>query len=206
MEHLARDDFAAVALVGCGVIGRTHVTALLERFDGIATIDLFDARTEAARDLAALLRARRPDVAVRVAGSAEDAVRAGEVVIACTVTDRPYLPLAWLRPGALLCNVSVMDAGRDVFLGADKVVVDDWEQCTRERKVIHQLVLDGAFSRERLHAELGEIVGGRRPGRERDDEIILLHPMGIAVADVACAAEVYLRARRQGVGTWLDLY
>jgi cysteine synthase A len=206
MEHLARDGFAAVALVGCGVIGRTHVTALLERFDGIATIDLFDARTEAARDLAALLRARRPDVAVRVAGSAEDAVRAGEVVIACTVTDRPYLPLAWLRPGALLCNVSVMDAGRDVFLGADKVVVDDWEQCTRERKVIHQLVLDGAFSRERLHAELGEIVGGRRPGRERDDEIILLHPMGIAVADVACAAEVYLRARRQGVGTWLDLY
>jgi ornithine cyclodeaminase/alanine dehydrogenase-like protein (mu-crystallin family) len=56
------------------------------------------------------------------------------------------------------------------------------------------------------HAELGEIVSGRRPGRERDDEIILLNPMGIAVEDIACAAEVYLRAKRQGVGTWLDLY
>jgi ornithine cyclodeaminase len=67
-------------------------------------------------------------------------------------------------------------------------------------------VLEGAFSRERLHAELGEVVGGRRPGRQRDDEIILLNPMGIAVADVACAAEVYQRAKRHGVGTWLDLY
>jgi ornithine cyclodeaminase len=99
-----------------------------------------------------------------------------------------------------------MDVHRDVFLGADKVVVDDWDQCNRERKLLNELVLEGAFSREQLHAELGEVVAGRRPGRERDDEIILLNPIGIAVEDVACAAEVYLRARRQGVGTWLDLY
>jgi ornithine cyclodeaminase len=99
-----------------------------------------------------------------------------------------------------------MDVHKDVFLGADKVVVDDWDQCNREKKLINQLVLDGLFSRDRLHAELGEIVSGRRPGREHDDEIILLNPMGIAVEDIACAAELYLRAKRQGVGTWLDLY
>jgi ornithine cyclodeaminase len=99
-----------------------------------------------------------------------------------------------------------MDVHRDVFLGADKVVVDDWDQCNRERKLLNELVLEGSFSREQLHAELGEVLSGRRPGREHDDEIILLHPMGIAVEDVACAAEVYVRAKRQGVGTWLDLY
>ena len=205
-EHLARPDFTDVALVGCGVIGRTHVTALLEQFGQIATIHLFDARPDAARELAELIAARRGDVAVRIAAGAEEAVRAGEVVIACTVTDRPYIPLRWLRAGAFVSNVSVMDVHRDVFLGADKVVVDDWDQCNRERRLLNELVLEGAFSREQLHAELGEVVSGRRPGRERDDEIILLHPMGIAVEDIACAAEVYLRARREGVGTWLDLY
>lgn len=206
VEHLARAGFADVALVGCGVVGRTHVAALLEQFGQIAAIHLFDARPEAAHTLAELLAAERGDVAVRVAASAEEAVRAGEVVIACTVTDRPYIPLHWLRCGAFVANVSIMDVHRDVFLGADKVVVDDWEQCNRERKLLNQLVLDGAFSREQLHAELGEVISGRRPGRERDDEIILLNPMGIAVADIACAAEVYRRARRQDVGTWLDLY
>ncbi|MGH2941902.1 MAG: 2,3-diaminopropionate biosynthesis protein SbnB [Solirubrobacteraceae bacterium] len=205
-EHLARDGFTDIAVVGCGVVGRTHVAALLEQFGGIAAVHLFDARPEAARDLADLLAARRGDIAVRIAAGAEQAVRAGEVVVACTLTDRPYIPFAWLRAGALVCNVSIMDVHKDVFLGADKVVVDDWDQSNRERKLINQLVLDGSFSRERLHAELGEIVSGRRPGRERDDEIILLNPMGIAVEDIACAAEVYLRAKRQGVGTWLDLY
>jgi ornithine cyclodeaminase len=200
-EHLARRGFTDVALVGCGVIGRTQVTALLEQFEQIATIHLFDVRPAAARDLAELLGSR-----ARIAGSAEEAVRAGELVVACTVTARPYIPFAWLRRGALVANVSIMDVHRDVFLGADKVVVDDWDQCNRERRLLNELVLEGSFSREQLHAELGEVLSGRRPGRERDDEIILLHPMGIAVEDVACAAEVYLRAKRQGVGTWLDLY
>jgi ornithine cyclodeaminase len=205
-EHLARPGFTDVALVGCGVIGRTHVTALLEQFDQIATIHLFDVRPAAARELAELLDRAPRDVAVRIAGSAEEAVRAGELVVACTVTDRPYIPFAWLRSGAFVANVSIMDVHRDVFLGADKVVVDDWDQCNRERKLLNELVLEGSFSRERLHAELGEVLSGRRPGRERDDEIILLNPMGIAVEDVACAAEVYVRAKRRGVGTWLDLY
>jgi ornithine cyclodeaminase len=205
-EHLARAGFTDVGLVGCGVIGRTQVTALLEQFPEIATVHLYDARPEAARELAVRIGAQDGAVTVRIAASAEEAVRAGDVVVPCTLTDRPYIPLAWLRPGALVCNVSIMDVHKDVFLGADKVVVDDWDQSNREKKLINQLVLDGSFSREQLHAELGEIVSGRRPGREHDDEIILLNPMGIAVEDIACAAELYLRAKREGVGTWLDLY
>jgi len=205
-QHLARRRFTEVALVGCGVIGRTHVTGLLEQFEWIEAIHLYDARPDAASALAERLREQHTDVVVRIAASAEETVRAGEVVITCTVTDRPYLPFSWLRPGAFVSNVSIMDVHKDVFLGADKVVVDDWDQSNREKKLLNQLVLEGLFSRERLHAELGEVVSGRRPGRERDDEIILLNPMGIAIEDIACAAEVYLRAKRQGVGTWLDLY
>jgi len=86
---------------------------------------------------------------------------------------------------------------------ADKVVVDDWDQCNREGKIIHQLTTAGRFSRERLHAELGQIVIGDRPGRENDDEVILLNSMGMAVIDVACAKAVYDRARQAKIGTWL---
>lgn len=50
------------------------------------------------------------------------------------------------------------------------------------------------------------MLAGRRPGRESDDEIIVLNPMGMAVEDIACAAEVYTRALERQVGTWLDLY
>jgi len=206
VEHLARAGVSGVAIVGCGVIGRTQITALLEQLEQITEVHLFDLRGDAARSLAAHVAEQRGDVTVHVATSAEQAVRAAAVVVACTLTDRPYIPFAWLMRGALVCNVSIMDVHKDVFLRADKVVVDDWDQSNREKKVINQLVLEGSFSRGQLHAELGEVVSGRRPGREHDDEIILLNPMGMAVEDIACAAAVYRRARQRDVGVWLDLY
>lgn len=200
-RHLARKDFTTVALIGCGVIGTTQITALLQQFDHVETVHLYDSNDAAARALAAKL-----PVSAVVAASAEDAVRAGDVVVPCTVTDQPYIRAEWLKPGTFLSNVSIMDVHKEVFLAADKVVVDDWDQSNREKKIINQLVLEGKFSREQLHAELGEILAGSRPGRESDDETIVLNPMGMAVEDIACATEVYRRAVDRGVGTWLDLY
>ncbi len=204
--ELARKDFTDVAVIGCGVIGRTQIVALLQQFDRIGTVHVYDLDHAAAQRLAGDLTAAYPLVTGRVAGCAEDAVRAGDVVIPCTVTDTPYIPFSWLKRGAFVSNVSIMDVHPDVFLNADKVVVDDWEQSNREKKIINQLVLDGKFSRAQLHAELGEVLRGSRPGRDSDDEIIVLNPMGLAVEDIACAAEVYTRARRRQIGTWLDLY
>jgi 2,3-diaminopropionate biosynthesis protein SbnB len=204
--HLARKDFTEVALIGCGVIGRTQINALLEQFSQISSVHLYDLDPAAAQTLADTITEAHPAITVRVAGSAEDAVRSGDLVVPCTVTDQPYLRFDWLCRGAFLSNVSIMDVHKDVFLGADKVVVDDWEQSNREKKIINQLVLEGSFSREQLHAELGEVLGGGKPGRDSDDEIIVLNPMGMAVEDIACAAEVYARARQAQVGTWLSLY
>jgi ornithine cyclodeaminase len=189
--------------VGCGPIGRRQVLTLLEQFPSAATVWLYDITGAAAVALAETLAERHPKVEVRIAADAESAVRAGEVVVTATVADAPWLPAAWLRPGAFFSNVSIMDAAKDVFLSADKVVVDDWDQCNREGKVIHQLTTEGSFSRERLHAELGQIVIGERPGREEADEVILLNSMGMAVIDVACAKAIYDRARQAKLGTWL---
>jgi len=202
-RHLAQRNFRTLACVGCGPIGRQQVMTLLEQFPSVAALWLYDLKETAAVALTEEVVARHPKLDVHIAADAESAVRAGDVVVTATVADRPWLPAAWLRPGSLLCNVSIMDAAKDVFLSADKVVVDDWDQCNREGKVIHQLTTEGSFSRERLHAELGQVVTGERPGRESDDEIILLNPMGMAVIDVACAKAIYDRARQAKIGTWL---
>lgn len=202
-RHLALPGFRILACVGCGPIGRQQVLTLVEQFPTVTTVWLYDLKEPAAVGLGQELAAHHPKVEVRVAADAESAVRAGEVVITATVADEPWLPAAWLRPGVLLSNVSIMDAAKDVFLSADKVVVDDWDQCNREGKVIHQLTTEGSFSREQLHAELGQIVIGERSGRQSDDEVVLLNSMGMAVIDVACAKAIYDRARQAKIGTWL---
>ncbi|MGN6189802.1 MAG: 2,3-diaminopropionate biosynthesis protein SbnB [Conexibacter sp.] len=199
-EYLAREGFRSVALVGCGFIGRLHALGLLESFPSIERVLLFDRDEAAAQRLAAELG----DVA-QVCASAEEAVRIGEVVVPCTVADTPYIGAEWIQPGTFVSNISIMDVEPDAFVQVDKLVVDDWDQCNREGKTIHQLVLAGRLAREDLHAELGDVVRGARPGRETADERILLNPMGMAIEDVACAAAVYRTAREQGAGQWLTL-
>ena len=164
------------------------------------------ARDRAADALSRTLEESFPKVTMLPAASAEAAVREGDVVVTCTVADAPYLAFEWLKAGAFVSNVSIMDVHKDAYEKVDKVVVDDWDQSNREKKIINQLVLEGRFSRERLHGELGEIVIGERPGRERDDEIILLNPMGMALDDLVCARHFYRLAQAQGVGTRLPLF
>lgn len=205
VRHLARERFRSLTCIGCGPIGRMQVRMLLEESHQVDRITLFDLDRAAAEGHAAELRDERCARLVEVAEDAASAVRGAEVVITATVATQPYLPYAWLSPGTFVCNVSIMDVCKDVFIRADKVVVDDWDQCNREKKVIHQLVEEGLFSRGQLHAELGEILLGRRPGRQSADEIILLNPMGMALEDLACARAIYDSAVAQGVGTWLPL-
>ncbi len=202
-EYLARPAFESVALVGCGFIGRLHALGLLESFPAIARLYLYDHDADAADALSR--EVARDGLAVTVCASAEEAVCRGELVVPCTVTAKPYIELDWLMPGAFVSNISIMDVKPDVYLGVDKLLVDDWDQANRERKTINQLVLSGRLRREDLHAELGDVVRGIKPGRESADERILLNPMGMAIEDVACAAAVYRTARAQGAGTWLTL-
>jgi N-[(2S)-2-amino-2-carboxyethyl]-L-glutamate dehydrogenase len=232
-ELFAREGFSSVALVGCGFIGRLHALGLLEVFDSVRSLRLYDRERAAAEALAAELTDRdeaaehalatqpadrdeaaagalaaepaRPGLEVRVCASAEEAVRGAEVVVPCTVASEPYIPFEWLAPGVFVSNISLMDVDPDAYVRVDKLVVDDWDQCNREGKTLHTLVQEGRFSRERLHAELGDVVRGARPGRESADERIMLSPMGMAIEDVACAAAVYRHARAQGAGTWLTL-
>ena len=205
-RYLAREGFTDVACIGCGPIARMQMQTLLEQFPDIERIHLFDLSPEAAKSLDAKLAESNPDVDFLCANSAESAVRAADVIVTCTVTSTPYLAFDWLKPGAFISNISIMDVHKDVYERADKVVVDDWDQSNREKKIINQLVLEGRFSREQLHAELGEIVIGDRPGRESEDEIILLNPMGMAIDDIICARHFYRLAHERGTGTRLPLY
>ncbi|MBW7473357.1 2,3-diaminopropionate biosynthesis protein SbnB [Paenibacillus oenotherae] len=203
---LANPRFRQVSCLGCGAIARMQMIAMLEQFPAIRLIRLYDRCAEAAERLAAELCGRFDDVEVKVAGDAEEAVRGGEVIVTCTVADQSYIPFEWISKGAFISNISIMDLHKEVFLRADKVVVDDWEQSNREKKTINQLVLEGSFSREQLHAELGEIIIGRKPGRESEEEVIVLNPMGMAIQDISSAQAIYRLASQAGKGTLLSLY
>jgi alanine dehydrogenase len=84
------------------------------------------------------------------------------------------------------------------------LVVDVLEQCAEIGELQHALAA-GLLTRDRVHAELAEVVSGRRPGRTRDDEITVFDSSGTALQDVAAAVAVYEKARVLGRGTEVRL-
>jgi len=134
----------------------------------------------------------------------ESCVRDADIVVEASrlAQPTPLLKTAWIKRGALIVPYGTMSAVElsltDIM---DKLVVDDWGQCKGGPFGSMRAHVDaGKLSAESLHAELGEIVAGRKPGRERDDETILLWHRGLSLSDIALGHAMLEKARRMGVG------
>jgi len=83
----------------------------------------------------------------------------------------------------------------------DKMLMDDWGQA-RSGKLgaMRQHVDSGRLSEQTLHAELGQVVAGLKPGRVSDDETILLWHRGLPLSDIALGWAMLRKAKRMGIG------
>ena len=114
----------------------------------------------------------------------------------------PLLKTEWVKDGSLVVPYGTMSAVElSLTDRMDKIVVDDWGQCRGGRfGALRAHVEQGKLTRDNLHAELCDVVVGRRPGRERDDETILFWHRGLSLSDIALGAALLAKAEAQGVG------
>jgi alanine dehydrogenase len=204
-RYLARRDAKVLGHLGARGTAFSNVTMLDAELD-LDEIRVTSRRPESREAFGARLREAlgKP---VRVVDTAEDAVRGADVVVEATrlVEPEPVLRTDCIGPGTLVVpygTVSAVELSLTTIM--DKIVVDDWEQCRQGRLgSLRPHVERGLLSEANLHAELGQIVAGRRPGRERDDERILLWHRGLATTDLAVGHLLYERAVERGLGTVL---
>jgi alanine dehydrogenase len=205
-KHLARPDARVLAHLGARGTAFWNVTMLasLFRLDEIrVTSARVESREAFGQELERALQ--RP---VRVVDTVQDAVEGADIVVEATrlAAPEPILRTAWIAPGALVVPYGTMSAVElDLLSVMSKVVVDDWEQCKPGGRfgALREHVERGLLTRESLYAELGEIVAGRKPGRERPDERILFWHRGLATCDVALGALLLEKAAAEGAGTVL---
>jgi ornithine cyclodeaminase len=197
---LAREDAQVLALLGTGVQARSHVRAL-PRVRAFAEIRI------AGRD-----RARAEALAeeigphARAVGSYEEAIRNADVVAATTHSADPIVRREWLSPGVHVNSVGLNPTGREV----DEQTVADALLVVESRESALAPPPAGApelvgISPAHVHAELGELVAGTRPGRSSRDEITLYKSVGVAVQDIAAAALVLAAAKGRSMGRAIEL-
>jgi ornithine cyclodeaminase len=192
---LARSDAEVLAVVGTGVQGDAHVRALRRERDW-AEIRIGARRPEAVSALAERLGAV-------AAESIEAAVRGADVVCVATSATEPVLRREWLAPGAHVNSVGYTTQGRELDEATvrDALVVVESRESALAPPPAGSGDLDGA----QVHAELGELVAGTRPGRSRPDELTLYKSVGVALEDDAAAGLALRGAEERELGTVVEL-
>lgn len=196
-KYLARRPIDRVAFIGAGVQAACALEALSILVPP-RSVAAFDIHPDAAERLAAVARASFGYPA-DVCGTAEEAVTGADLVVTATYADEPLVRGRWLAPGSLAISLgSYQEFDDDGVLGADKLVVDSWEQCAH-RGELKRFAETGRLGSRDIHAEIGQIVAGGRPGRESDSERILAVPIGLGTLDLALAKVVYDRLAGSGM-------
>jgi alanine dehydrogenase len=205
-RYLSRADAAVVTICGCGVQGRDQLRALL-RVRPLRRVFAFDVDRSRAAEYATTM-AGELRIRVDVAEDLGDAVRQSDICITCTTSRRPILQPGDVAPGTFVAAVGADNPEKQeiapALLAQSVLVVDLLEQCATIGE-LHHAIDAGLMTRADVHAELGEVVAGRRPGRTSDDELVVFDSTGTALQDVAAAALLYERAVACGWGVLLDL-
>jgi ornithine cyclodeaminase/alanine dehydrogenase len=203
VKYLARTNSRIVGIVGAGVQGRYNLLSLREALAEIDLVKVYDIRREVLKKYVeeASANARFEIVPVK---SAREAVEDSDIVVtATTITSKPepFIKDEWLKKGALGLPLEFDCAWEAKALKTcDKFVTDDAEQT---RSFTHL----GYFPEgvPDIYAELGEIVAGKKKGRETNEERIIDLNGGIAIEDVSVGKKVYDLAQDKGIGIKLEL-
>jgi len=160
-----------------------------------------------ARALADDARGWLGGITLRAATSYAEAIAGADVVSATTHSPEPVVRREWLSPGTHVTSVGYNTAGREI----DSATFRDALLVVESRAAalapppagsndIAMAIAEGAITSDHVHAELGELVAGTRPGRTDARQITLYKSVGVAVQDAAAAALVLDAARRRGAG------
>jgi ornithine cyclodeaminase len=194
-ECLARRDVGTVGVIGSGVQARHQVRCLTEvrRFARLVAWSLdADGLSRYCAEMRELL-----GVDAQAASSPEAVCREADVLITATPSRAAIVDAAWLRPGLHITALGADGPGKQeldarCLAAADLVVADRISQCMRLGELQHAIAA-GLLRPEQVHAELGEIVAGRKPGRTRDDQVTIADLTGVGFQDTAIASLAFER-------------
>lgn len=201
-DLLALPDASILGVIGAGAQARTQIEAVLA-VRPIREIRIFSR--SGAEMLVAALSASYPDLSIRTAHSASDALRGAQVLIAATTSSTPVIELADVQTGAHINGIgsytpTMQEVATEVVTRA-KIVVDSRESCLAEAGDLLIPMATGMLDHDAIYAEIGEIAAGLKPGRTSAEEITFFKSVGNAIQDLTVAARVLAAAEAQNLGT-----
>lgn len=210
-DYLAKKGSGVLGVIGTGGQARGLIDAVIAVRE-IQELRLYNRTKNKAMQLAEALKqqhlSRCPTI--KVADSGDEAADGADIIVTATNSATPVLSREAVSSGAHINGVgsfrpTMQEIPSSVVGDADKIVVESWEAAMEESGDLVIPIRDGIVERDPIHAELGEIIGGTKPGRESDEEITFFKSVGLAAMDVVVARMIYDKAIQMGLGQRVNL-
>lgn len=207
VKYLARRDSSSIGLIGAGEQAKTQLLAISKVLPRIEEVKVYDVRKNIslnyARDMEKKLSANIHPVA-----TVEEAADA-DIVVTTTPSKEPIVKRQHIKPGTHINAIGADAQGKQELdaslLSIAKIVVDDIEQASHSGE-INVPLSQGLFKTGQIHGTLGQVIDGKKKGRENEEEITIFDSTGIAVLDIICAKLAYQKACNQKNVTRISLF
>lgn len=188
-DLLARTDARKLAIIGAGAQGRSHTNAILVVRPGIKEISVYDISHASAVKFAEEMQEKH-GISVTVCENVEEAVRDADIICTVTPSKEAYLKKEWVKKGAHINAVGTFSPTTaevtPELIAAGKLYGDNIEQMKRESGEYLTPLQQGLIKENHVAGTIGEILLGKIPGRESEEEITIFDALGLAVEDVIC--------------------
>lgn len=205
-KYLSRKDSRVAGMIGLGRQARTQLHALTAVRD-IELVRIFDTSGDSMEAFRADMESKT-GIEIQLCANASQACNC-DILVTTTPVRSPVVKAGWIKEGTHINAIGADAAGKEeldpMILKKAKVVVDAVAQASHSGEV-NVPISKGIFSVEEIYAELGQVVSGKKPGRESDAEVTVFDSTGLAIQDVVTADLIYRRAIERKTGTRLEMF
>ena len=205
-KYFANPDAKSIGFIGAGEQAKMHLIAMKTAIPSleicrVASKDVAE-EAEFIREMSSVI----PDITYESTGTnLESAIQDSDIIVTATSAQAPLLKASWIKPGAFYSHVGGWEDEFEVAQRSSKIVCDDWDTVKHRTQTLSRMYHQGKLTDDDIHANLTDVIAGRKPGRESPDEIVYFNAVGLAYVDVAIAMAMFERASEAGMGQDLQV-
>ena len=205
-KYLARPDSETIGFIGAGEQAKMHLIAMKTVLPSLKECRVAAKSIEEEDLFVKEMQPILPGVdIITTCGDLERSISGADVIVTATSAQAPLLKAEWMKEGCFYSHVGGWEDEYEVAQSCQKIVCDDWETVKHRTQTLSRMYKDGVLTDESLYANLIDLVTGKKPGRENDQEKVYFNAVGLAYVDVAIAHAMYLRANEAGLGQDLKI-
>lgn len=206
VKYLARKNATKLAMIGAGGQSRRQLRAIL-RVRNIEEVFIYSYSPEHVEEYISEM-SKETGLNFIPCSTAQQAIEQADIIVTTTRGRKgPIVKKEWLKPGTHIAAIGAdipdkQELDVSVFSGA-KIVTDSTTLCLKSGDT-HHAVDNGIISVKDIYGEIGEIILGKKPGRENEEEITIFDTVGMAIQDISMATSLYTEALKLGLGVNYD--